>query len=86
MPNQVDGNLKEQRSQKLIELSKKNEQEFLKEQIGKELEVLFEEKEGIYWKGHTSNYLTVKKEGDNLENSIKNVNVVEVKGTELIVK
>ena len=86
MPNQIDGNIKEQRSQDLIELSNKNEQEFLKEQIGKELEVLFEEQEGIYWKGHTKNYLVVKKEDKCLENMLKNVNVIEIKGTELIAK
>ena len=77
MPNQVDGNIKEQRSQKLIELSNKNEEDFLKEQIGKEVEVLFEEQEGDYWKGHTSNYLVVKKEGKNLENVIENVKIDE---------
>ena len=86
MPNQIDGNIKEQRSQKLIELSNKNEEEFLKEQMGKELEVLFEEQEGKYWKGHTRNYLVVKKEDKGLENMLQDVKVVEVKGTELIAK
>lgn len=75
MPNQIDGNIKEQRSQKLIELSNKNEEEFLKAQIGRKLEVLFEEQEGDYWKGHTSNYLVVKKEGKNLENTLQTVKI-----------
>ena len=86
MPNQVDGNIKEQRSQKLIELSNENEEEFLKEQIGKEVEVLFEEQEGDYWKGHTKNYLVVKKEGKNLENIIENVKINMVKGINLMAK
>ena len=77
MPDQIDGNIKEQRSQKLIELSNKNEEEFLKAQIGKKLDVLFEEQEGDYWKGHTSNYLVVKKEGENLENILQKVKIID---------
>ncbi len=77
MPDQIDGNIKEQRSQKLIELSNKNEEEFLKAQIGKKLDVLFEEQEGDYWKGHTSNYLVVKKEGENLENILQEVKIID---------
>ncbi|MGN1301769.1 MAG: tRNA (N(6)-L-threonylcarbamoyladenosine(37)-C(2))-methylthiotransferase MtaB [Clostridia bacterium] len=84
MPSQIDGNIKEQRSQKLIELSNKNEEEFLKAQIGKDLEVLFEEQEGEYWKGHTSNYLVVKKEGKNLDNILKTVNIIDQKEMQLI--
>lgn len=77
MPDQIDGNIKEQRSQKLIELSNKNEEEFLKAQIGKKLDVLFEEQEGDYWKGHTSNYLVVKKDGENLENILQEVKIID---------
>lgn len=84
MPEQIDGNIKEQRSQKLIELSNKNEEEFLKSQIGQELEVLFEEQEGNYWKGHTSNYLVVKKEGKNLENILQTVKIVSADGLCLV--
>ena len=86
MPNQIDGNIKEQRSQKLIELSNKNEEEFLKEQIGKEVEVLFEEQEGELWKGHTSNYLVVKKEGKKLENILQVVKIDMVKEFALMAK
>ena len=71
MPNQIDGNIKEIRSKKLIELSNKYEREYLESYIGKELEVLFEEKDGEYYKGHTSNYLLVKyKSNENWENKI----------------
>ena len=75
MPMQIDGNIKEERSQKLIELSNKNEEEFLKAQIGKELEALFEEQDDKYWKGHTRNYLVVKKEGKDLENILQMVKI-----------
>ena len=37
MPNQIDGNIKEERSRKLIELSDKNEIEYNKKYIGKKI-------------------------------------------------
>ena len=77
MPNQIDGNIKEQRSKKLLELSDENEEWYNKQYIGKTVEVLFEEKEGTYFKGHTTNYIEVKAEteNENLENCIKNVKI-----------
>lgn len=76
MPNQIDGKVKEQRSQRLIELSEQNQREYNEKYIGKEVEVLFEEREGKCFKGHTANYLLVKFETDeNLENVIKIVRV-----------
>ena len=74
MPNQIDGNIKEERSNKLIELSDKNEEEYNQKYIGKEVEVLLEEREGDYLKGHTTNYMIVKmKTNENLENTIQKV-------------
>ena len=43
MKGQVDGNKKEERSQKLIELSNKNEKEYNENYVGKEVEILWEE-------------------------------------------
>ena len=78
MENQVDGNIKELRSQKLIDLSNFNEKMYNNTYIGKELEVLFEEKEDGFYKGHTKNYLVVQVKSDKeLENTIKDVNIVE---------
>ena len=71
MPNQIDGNIAEQRSKKLIELSERNQKEYEKKYVSKEVEVLFEEKQGEYWVGHTRNYMLVKyKSNQNLENKI----------------
>ena len=80
MPNQVDGNVKEERSKKLIELSKKNEAYYNQSYIGKNLEVLFEEIDGDYIKGHTKNYMMVKCKGSDgaLVNTITEVEVVDV--------
>lgn len=89
MLNQIDGNVKEERSRKLIELSDKNEKEYNKQYIGKEVEVLFEEPHlengRRYMKGHTTNYLVVKVEtNENWENEIKQVKIAELAGLELI--
>lgn len=79
MPNQIDGEIKEIRSKKLIELSDKNELEFNKSYIGKEVEVLFEEIQDGYIKGHTTNYMMVKckAEDESLINKIIKVKVVD---------
>ena len=76
MPNQVNGNIKEERSRKLIELSNKMQKKYNESYIGKKVEVLFEDKEGEYYKGHTQNYIMVKyKTDENLENKIKTVEI-----------
>ena len=71
MTNQIDGNIKEERSQKLIELSCENEKEYNKNYIGKELKVLFEEEKDGLWSGYTKNYIRVFfKSNENLENKL----------------
>ena len=77
MPNQVDGSVKEQRSKMLLKLSDENEKMYNSEYVGKTVEVLFEEKDGEFFKGHTSNYIEVWAEGEDLENVICNVKVTE---------
>ena len=91
MPNQIDGNIKEERSKKLIELSDELENMYNKEYVGKEVEVLFEENhqenDEQYIKGHTTNYIVVKvKNNDNAikENSICSVKIISAEQTELI--
>ena len=86
MPNQVEAKIKEKRSHKLIELSNKNEKEILKDYIGKEMQVLFEQEEEGYTRGHTSNYITVKIKEKNIENEIKKVEIIAEENLELIGK
>lgn len=59
MPNQINGYIKEERSKKLIELSDRNEIEYNKSYIEKNVEVLFEEEKDGMYKGHTQNYIMV---------------------------
>ena len=84
MPNQIDGNIKEERSHKLIRLSNENEEMFLKNYIGKVINVLFEKEENDYTKGHTSNYMVVNVKEKNIENKIMKVKVTDKIGLELV--
>ena len=79
MSNQIDGKIKEERSKKLIELSDKNEEEYNRETIGKTVNVLFEEKVGEYYKGHTTNYITVNAKSE--ENVIDKIKEVKIEDT-----
>ena len=71
MEQQIDATVKEQRSQKLIQLSNKNQNEYNKKYIGKDVEILVEEKkDGIYF-GHTQNYILASIESnEQLENKV----------------
>lgn len=75
MPDQIDEQVKAARSEKLIELGHDMSKEFRKFYIGKNEEVLFEEKAVIgdkeYFVGYTKEYVKVAKEtAENLENQI----------------
>ena len=89
MENQVEGNIKEKRSQKLILMSENKQQEINKNYLGRKVEVLFEEVTQGFIKGHTQNYIMVKVKNNNknnLENKIKLVEIVEASKEELIGK
>ncbi len=75
MPDQIDEQIKAARSEKLIALGHDMSKEFRKFNIGKNEEVLFEEKAVIgdkeYFVGYTKEYVKVaKKTDENLENQI----------------
>lgn len=86
MDNQVLPEEKEKRSKKMLELSDKIQEEYNKSYIGKTVEVLVEEKEGEFYKGHTRNYMQVliKSEYKNLQNTIIEAEVTGYTNHELI--
>ncbi len=98
MKGQIDGNKKEERSRKLIELSDKNEEEYNKKYVGKEVEVLWEEEKEGFYKGHTKNYILaylkvdneIKKEVEerkkHLENTITKAKCIEAKKDHILVE
>ena len=86
MPNQIDGNKKEERSRRLIELSNQNEKAYNEAYIGKEVEVLFEEEKNGIWQGHTKNYILAHYQTDeNMENKIVKLKCIEAEEENIVV-
>ena len=84
MENQVDGNKKDERSKKLIELNRINEKAFAEKYIGEVIDVLFEEEvelgSGVYT-GYTRNYIKVNAKADcNVSGKILNVKINSFEG------
>jgi len=80
MQGQIDDNIKNLRSDKLLLLDKKMSQEYRENLIGKETSVLFEEKIFVngeeYFIGHTKTYVKVAVRPEkNLQNCILNVRI-----------
>ncbi|MEE0059723.1 MAG: tRNA (N(6)-L-threonylcarbamoyladenosine(37)-C(2))-methylthiotransferase MtaB [Acutalibacteraceae bacterium] len=76
--NQVDESIKNIRSKKMIELTTKTQEEFLKAQIGKVEPVLFEREKNGYYEGHTMNYTQVIVKSDiDISNQIINVKITQ---------
>jgi len=87
MPNQVPSELQEERSKKIIELSKEIQEEYNKAYIGKTVKVLMEEKTEGYYRGHTDNYLYVSvKSDEDLENKMINVKIEDTENENLFGK
>ncbi len=82
MPNQVNEGAKTVRSGRLIELTDNTTKAYRDSWIGKEAQVLFEEKIQIdgkeYWVGHTKEYVkAILKEDKDLENTIVSVTLIK---------
>lgn len=86
MSPQVDGNIKKERLKQLESIEEENRLNYLKSQIGKTLEVLFESKSDIddYKSGYSTNYLRVNVKDHIDNNEIKNVKIIDIKADELI--
>lgn len=83
MPNQVSETVKKERSKILIELGEQHQLDYMKQFLGQELEVLFEEQQNLdgvnYWTGHTMEYLKVAiVSGENLENVCRMVKLEQI--------
>ena len=87
MKGQVDGNIKEERSKKLIELSNKNQRYYNESYIGKNVEILFEEQKNGIYQGHTKNYILAHyKTSDKIENTILKLKCVKANEEYIIVE
>lgn len=76
MKGQVNDQIKHERANRLLQLSKELNHEFALKQIGKTLKVLFEKRDGEYLIGHAGDYLKVKvKTADNLIGEIVTIKI-----------
>ena len=78
MPGQHNNATKEERSRAAIAVAEEMSLAYRQNLMGKQLEVLFEEKDGGFFTGHAPNYVKVYCEGENLHNEIRTVTVTEV--------
>ena len=88
MKPEVDGNVKRKRLKELEQIEKANRENFLKNQIGKTLSVLFESKSDIdgFKSGYSTNYLRVNVKDEISNNEIRDVLITEIKDDELVGK
>jgi len=78
MPGQHDNATKEARSRAAIAVAEEMSRAYREDLIGKPLEVLFEEMDGVFCTGHAPNYVKVYAKSGNLHNQIRTVTVTEV--------
>lgn len=81
---QIDGNVKHDRSKRLIALGDDMTRKFNERYLGRDMHVLFEESnshDGTLVEGYTTNYIRVLAKGDisELENEIKPVGLLELR-------
>lgn len=88
MKPEVNGNIKKERLKELEAIEEVNRLNFLKNQIGKTLSVLFESKSDMegFKSGYSTNYLRVNVEAYIGDNEIRNVLITEIKNDELVGK
>ncbi len=84
LPNQVSAEVKQQRSVEMIKLTQGSELEFLKAQLGRKAQVLFETYENGVCGGYSENYTYVSVNGKDLRGEIVTVRLTSVDGNGLI--
>ncbi|WP_461205583.1 tRNA (N(6)-L-threonylcarbamoyladenosine(37)-C(2))-methylthiotransferase MtaB [Clostridium sp. DL1XJH146] len=84
--NQINGNIKDERSKRLLELNIVNEAEFLNRFKDRFMEVLYEqEKEENIYEGYTPNYIRILTKADiDLKGKIKETKLIEEKEEHMI--
>ena len=78
MPGQHPNVVKEDRSRRAIAVAEEMSHAYRQNMVGERISVLFEERDGAYYTGHTPNYIKVYAEGEDLHNSLRDVKVTQV--------
>ena len=79
MDGKLDNKIKKDRARKLIEVSEELEENYMRNYLNKDVEVLIEETIDGYSYGHTGNYLHVKIKGEYPHNEIVKVRIKDIK-------
>jgi threonylcarbamoyladenosine tRNA methylthiotransferase MtaB len=81
MPGQIPKAVKADRVRRMIEIARRGQSRYMEAQIGKTLEVLFEEEKDGLWEGYTDTYVRVAMEsGEDLQGEIRSVRLDAVEG------
>ena len=86
MPNQIDGKVQEERSQKLIKLSNILEEKYNEEYEGEKVEVLWEEPQDDYITGHTKNYMFIKKKIADVKGRENDIEEVVINKGDIVIR
>jgi threonylcarbamoyladenosine tRNA methylthiotransferase MtaB len=79
MPNQVPGQVKEERARRLIALGEVMRRQFCQRMVGETWQVLWEQEHDGVWSGHTDTYVSVQAQSDALaSNQLSPVRVVRL--------
>lgn len=85
MPNQVDGNVAHERSERLITLANEHKLKFINNMLGKDENVLVESQKGHIAQGYTSNYVMVRFESqENVFGKLVNVKLEKIENDVII--
>ena len=85
MPNQVDGNVAKDRSERLISLALEHKKKYIENMLGKTEDILVESQKANECQGYTSNYVMVKFEANqNMLGKICNVKLERIENDVII--
>jgi len=83
MPGQIDKSIKKERARVAIEAASEMAKKFKRAQIGKTVEVLFEQFKNGFSTGHSGNYLEISVSEDIERNTIQNIKITDLKNGRL---
>ncbi len=78
MPGQLSNGVKEERSRRAIAVAEEMSRAYRQKLVGCAVSVLFEESDGVYYTGHTPDYIKVYAQGEDLHNTVRDVIVTRV--------
>ena len=78
MAGQLSNAVKEDRSRRAMAVAAEMSEAYRQNLVGTTVSVLFEEKDGVYYIGHTPNYIKVYAEGTDLHNTVGQVMLTAV--------